>query len=290
LKTFLKIFLETKVKFFTAFILISISLMFSINAICQSLSFYDFSPENADRLKLSSELLEISGLAVTPSGKLFSHADEKGSIYQIDPASGKVIKKFRLGENAVYSDFEGIAVADKKIFLVDSKGELYLFYEQGNNAYSRYTKIKTSLSVKNDIEGLCFDPSTYTLLIACKGKAGEGYDNYKAVYSFDISSRKLNDKPRFLISLEELEKRFGIRKFSPSSIERQPSSGSFFILSSDDKCIIELSPKGELLGAVKLNNKFHKQPEGITFIGNSEILICDEGGKGEAALTRYHLK
>lgn len=275
--------------FFSTFILISIISVFQTNSAGPTLSSYDFSSGNAEQIKLTSELTEISGLAVSGSGKLFAHSDEKGDIFQVDPASGKIIKKFRIGERSVYSDFEGIAVAGKKIFLVNSKGELYLFYEQKDDAYSRYTKISTPLSVKNDIEGLCFDPSTYTLLLACKEDPGEGYKEYKAVYSFDIGSRKLNDKPRFLISLEELKNRFDIKKFAPSAIERNPVSGSFFILSSNEKCIIELSPKGELLDAVKLSRKFHKQPEGITFI-DSEIVISDEGGKGDAALTKYHLK
>lgn len=255
---------------------------------CQPLSSYDFSPGNAVRIELISELTEISGLTAEGE-RLFGHADEKGNVYQLDPADGKVIKKFRIGENAVYSDFEGITFAGKKMFLVNSKGELYLFYEQKDNAYSKFTKIITALSVKNNIEGLCFDPATYTLLLACKGNPGENYQNFKAVYSFEIGARKLNEKPRFLISLDELKNRFGIKKFSPSGIERNPVSGSFFVLSSGEKCIIELSPDGKIIDAVELDHKFHKQPEGITFTANS-LIICDEGGKGESTLTIYKLK
>ncbi|MGE5796607.1 MAG: SdiA-regulated domain-containing protein [Ignavibacteria bacterium] len=256
---------------------------------CQHLSFYDFSYKKSEQIKLSSELREISGLTLKDE-KLFAHSDEKGNVYQIDPASGEIIKKFRLGEKAVYNDFEGIAAAGKKMFLVSSKGELYLFYEQKNNGYSKYTKIGTPLSRKSDIEGLCFDPSNYSLLIACKGSPGKDSDAYKTIYSFDISNRQLIEKPRFLISLDELDKKFGIKKFAPSGIERNPKTGSFFILSSNEKCILEISPDGKLIDAVKLNHKFHRQPEGIAVSSDLEIIISDEGGNGEGTITKYHLK
>ncbi|HVO74002.1 MAG TPA: SdiA-regulated domain-containing protein [Ignavibacteriaceae bacterium] len=255
---------------------------------CQHLSSYDFS-KSPDQFKLSSELREISGLTIK-GNKLFTHEDEKGNIYQIDPATGNIIKKFRLGKKAVHNDFEGIAAAGKKLFLISSKGEIYLFYEQKNNTYSKYTKINTPLSGKNDVEGLCFDPSTYSLLIACKGDPGKDYEGFKAVYSFDIASRKLNNKPRFLISLDELQKQFGIKRFSPSGIERDPKTGSFFVLSSNEKYIVEISPEGKLIYAVKLKHKYHNQPEGIAITSDSQIFISDEGGKGEGTLSKYYLK
>jgi len=272
------------------FIIILFSFFYENEINSQSLALYDFSPQKPVQLKLNKELNEISGLSVTPNGRLFAHADEKGNVYEVEINSGKVIKKFRLGENSVYKDFEGIAIADKKFFLITGNGELYLFYEQEDGAYSKYKKIKTSLAVKNDVEGLCFDPSTFSLLIACKGYPGKGYSGYKAVYAYDINTEKLLEKPRFLISLKELKEKFNIKRFSPSGIEMDPKSGSFFILSSDEKCIVEISPKGEIINAMKLNGKYHRQPEGITFLSDSVLIISDEGSGSSPTLTKYFLR
>jgi hypothetical protein len=57
-------------------------------------------------------------------------------------------------------------------------------------------------------------------LIACKGDPGKDSDAYKIIYSFDISTRQLNEKPRFLISLDELDEKFGIKNFAPSGMKR----------------------------------------------------------------------
>ena len=62
-----------------------------------TLSRYDLSKPAADRWELPKALQEISGLAVDSAGRIFAHDDEQAIIYQIDPATHRVVKRFSFG-------------------------------------------------------------------------------------------------------------------------------------------------------------------------------------------------
>jgi len=252
-------------------------------------------------LELPKKLKELSGLTMTLDGRLFGHNDERADIYQIDQSTGSIIKSFSVGEKILKKDFEGIAIVDDLFYLVTSSGEIYEFSEGEDKSSVSYKKYKTKLTSKNDVEGLCYDPDTGSLLLACKGYPGKGYDGKRAVYSFFLSDKRLMKKPRFLISIEEVNKmtdsdlaqKLGDffllteNKFAPSGIEKHPENDSFYILSSHGSMIIEISTKGKIIGKILLDKKHHNQPEGITFSKNRSLLIGDEGGNGKAKITTY---
>ena len=145
-----------------------------------------FNPENRQSVKLPNILQELSGLAMTKDGRLFGHNDEKADVYQINPDNGKIVKSFSLGKKTLKKDFEGIAIVDDLFYLVTSDGDLYKFKEGEDKSEVSYKKYETRLSSKNDVEGLCYDPDTETLLLACKGYPGKSYDGKRAVYSFSL--------------------------------------------------------------------------------------------------------
>ncbi len=246
---------------------------------------YDFSNKNSRTISLPKELKEISGLAVTGDDRLFSHNDEIGTVYEVDISTGKIINEFYLGKKKLKKDFEGIAVAKDSLFLVTSSGVLYKFKYPDDEQYVEYKKIKTFLSAKYNVEGLCYDKATNSLLLASKEYAGKNLTEYKAIYAFDLSTYILNEEPRFLINLDSLKDKFNINNFSPTGIEVHPGSGNVFILSSHEKVIVELSSNGELLNAVKLKSKNHRQPEGIAFLSDLSLLISDEGKEEKAKVT-----
>jgi uncharacterized protein YjiK len=240
--------------------------------------------------ELDMGLTEISGLAVNDQGKLFAHNDEMGGVFELDPKNGRIIKWFYLGPNKVFQDFESITIVGEEFYLVTSGGILYKFYEQPDGQYSRYEKIRIGLSSSFDIEGMCYDPVTNALLLASKEFAGRDYRNSRAVYSFDLKTRRLSEKPRFVIPLAELNKRFKIKNFSPSGMERDSKTGNYLILSSGVRGILELSPDGRILSFRELKKADHLQPEGITILKDGTLLIADEGRGKKGTLTGYKLK
>ena len=79
------------------------------------------------RVNLPRRLDEASGLAVTTDGRVFMHGDERAVVYQVDPAEGTVLKEFSLGVPVLSGDFEGIAIAGDRFFLINSQGLLLEF-------------------------------------------------------------------------------------------------------------------------------------------------------------------
>jgi hypothetical protein len=53
------------------------------------------------------------------------------------------------------------------------------------------------------------------------------------------------------------------------------------------RVIAEFTPAGAVVATRQLHRRLHRQPEGIAFLGDSAVLISDEGGKGRATLTLY---
>ena len=271
---------------------VSSSLVFLCFTIAQQIALnegtlpnYNFSEEHSRTITLPKQLNEISGLAITGDNRLFAHNDEIGTVYEIDISTGEITNEFYLGKKKVKKDFEGIAVVKDSLFMVTSSGVIYKFSYSVNKKNVDYNKFKTIISEKFNVEGLCYDKATNSLLLACKDYAGENLTEYKAIYAFDLSTYILNEEPRFLINLDSLKNKFNINNFSPTGIEVHPNSANIYILSSHEKMIVELSSDGELLNAVKLKSKNHRQPEGIAFLSDLSLLISDEGKVGKAKVT-----
>ena len=250
-----------------------------------TLNYYDFSSDKSKTFTLPKILSEISGLAISEDDRVFTHNDEVGTIYEIDIKSGNILGQFNVGSKKLKKDFEGIAIVEDYMFLVTSSGVLYKFRITDEAKDLEYLKIDTFLSAKYNVEGLCFDRFSNSLLLACKDYSGKNLKRFKAIYSFDLVSQMLLKEPRYLISLDSLKNKFRIKNFTPTGIEVHPLTGNIFILSSHDKVIVELSSIGEVLNAVKLKSDNHPQPEGITFLSNQSLLIADEGQNKKAKLT-----
>jgi uncharacterized protein YjiK len=184
-------------------------------------------------------------------------------------------------------DFEGLTYVDGTFYAVTADGLLYSFEEGTNNSVVQAIKYKTGLTSDNDVEGLCFDSITKTLLLACKNYPGTGLKQSRAIYSFDIEEKKINAEPTFVINLLDLKKRFKVQDFSPSAIEFQKQSDSFFILSSDEKSIIQMSRSGEIIDFGNLVSINHRQPEGLSFLSDGTMIISDEASNKIATINFF---
>ncbi len=237
-------------------------------------------------VRLPKPLREISGLTTAPDGRVFAHNDERGVVYRIDPMTGSILSWFHLGRTVVTEDFEGIAATKSRMYMVTSGGEIYEFRRAGEGQRVEYRIHRTPLDRDNDVEGLCYDARSNSLLLACKGDAGKGFKDSRAVYSFSLKDRKLRAKPRFVLDEGRLNDEARGKHFRPSGIERHPFTGTFFLLAAEGESLAEISPDGSIIAQHKLPKDRHPQAEGITFLPNGDMLISDEGKKS-GTLTIY---
>ena len=259
--------------------------------------------QRINSFKLPVKLSEISGLAYSDDGRLFAHNDEKSIVYQLDYNNGEIIKEFTVGKKTIKEDFEGIAFANGLFYLITSNGDLYEFSEGEDNDEVKYEKYKTFLDADNDVEGLCYDPKTNSLLLACKGDPGKNNKGNRAVYEFSLKDKKLKKNPRFLLPVKEIMENYDSDfsskvgefflikddTFAPSGIEYNPATGNFFVLSFKGRIIIEITDSGKIVNHYLLDVKNHRQPEGITFTKDNKMIISDESAGKKATLTVYKL-
>lgn len=247
-------------------------------------------------VSLSRDLKEISGLTYsTASNHLLSINDEKGYIYKLDPANGKIVDRIHFGKS---SDYEGIAYHSGDIYVVESNGNITAVDEASKK---RKTKFKTKLSRKNDIEGIAFNALDTSLLLCAKaqGSIKKKSGKKKSIFKLDPMTEKIDENPVIHVDLSQASKSIAIDtqisnyqnlrigKFSPSGIAIHPESQDIYVLSSRGKLLVVFDQKGGLKGVHFLKEEQHAQPEGICFGPDNTLYISNEGRAGKASLKSY---
>ena len=250
---------------------------------------YDLSKGAGFQEKLPRVLEEISGLATTPDGRLFAHQDEWGAIYQVDPVSGEIVKAFTVGIGGTPGDFEGLAVARGKFFLLTSSGELVEVEEGRAGSSMSFQVHRTGLGRLCELEGLAFDAREDALLLACKKPLTRELKGHIVVFSVPLETMEPYLVPRVFLPLGELEAVGLDDEFHPSAIEVHPETGNLILVAAQEEALLELSPTGGAVAGRDLKHSVHAQPEGIAFLNDGTLILADEGQGRRGRLTRYPL-
>ena len=185
---------------------------------------YDINNPSAS-FKLPGRLVEISGLGMSPDGNfLLAHNDEQGKIFYINKSNGEVEKEIKFHKSGEY---EGIESAGEYIYVVRNTGTIYEVRNPDTDD-QKTEPYNTDLNGANDVEGLGFDSKNNRLLLACKAKAGDGneFKRKRAIYGFDLNTKKLIKEPVFLIERDRIKnyiqkhRIFNMQKLNKKSILR----------------------------------------------------------------------
>lgn len=252
-----------------------------------------------ETVSLPGRLKEISGICLYAPHKLACVQDEKGIIFIYDLKKNKLLAGIKFSKDR---DYEGIANVADSIFVLCSNGELFKVWNLDADTIHSET-IPTILTKQNNCEGLCYDKTNDRLLIACKGRPirNTAPASAHAVYAFDLKQREVQTQPVFLIypdSVKQLLESEGqstriIKEsgeeipfdFAPSELNIDPVTGDIYMISSFGKTLIVLDNAGNLKCAIRLDVKLYRQPEGLTFKSNGDLIISNEGKEGRATLT-----
>ena len=248
---------------------------------------YDLSSDGGQAENLHRALQEVSGLATSSDGRLFAHHDERATVYQIDPESGEILNAFSAGFMGLPGDFEGLAIADDRFFLITSDGQLVEFKEGADGTSVGYQVYNTGLGSRCELEGLAFDPTEEELLLPCKTPRDPVLEGYIVVFVVPLATMKPAVLPRIFSPLEELKAKDMKDDFHPSALEVHPETGSIFLVAAQEEAILEFTPQGRLLAAKELKKKDHPQPEGLAFLPDGSLVLADEGQGSRGQITRY---
>ncbi len=227
---------------------------------------YDIDKPN-NKMEMPQNLKEISGLSFYKENQLACVNDEKGTVFIYDLALQKVIETIDIGKNG---DYEGIEVVDDEIFIMKSNGKIKGFKISDGSE----RKIDCSDKDVKEYEGLSYHPQTRSLLLVTKEKDKDKNDK-KTIYTYSLSTEKFD---KYLTINEDMIKGSdGKKAFAPSGIAVHPVTGEIFVISSQGKKLLILSPEGEKNTLIELNPETFVQPEGICFTPNGDLYISSEG-------------
>jgi hypothetical protein len=256
------------------------------------------------RLSLPIALKEISDVAVLSQTEVACVQDERGIVYVYDIKSKRITDEVRF---APKGDYEGLAIVGSKFYVLRSDGLLYEL-----SSLKQHPAVQThELHLPfNESEGLCSDARHDRLLIAPKSyeRTGEGKDT-RPIYAFDLRKNSPAAEPAFELSVREIRhfakhhdmpvprriKRDGesmhtVLRFMPSAIAVHPVTGDVFILSSVDHVLVSCTQNGGITGYALLDASLFRQPEGIAFFPNGDMLIANEAAGKEPTLMLFRWK
>jgi hypothetical protein len=254
-----------------------------------ALRHYDLAGAPTWRAPLPSPLSEVSGLAVTPSGQLLAHGDERAVIWHFDPVRRQTSARFGLRSRGrlLRGDFEDIALVGERLFLMTEAGEIFEGRAAPDGTVGPSRRRSLGLGRGCSAEGLTWDAPSRSLLLLCKTARTQRWKHHLIVLAISIDTWRFERTPRLLVPSAAIQRVTGQRHFHGTALVRHPRSGSYIILAGPEHAFIELSRSGAVLGGGRLNRKVHHQPEGLTIGSDLTLFIGDEARGGSASITAY---
>ncbi len=231
------------------------------------------------------ELREISGLALTPDGRVLAHDDEVSKIYVIDPRRGIIIKQFTLG-TGMRGDFESITMAGSDIYMLASNGVLYQFQEGEDGAGIPYSAVDLHLGKECEFESMVYQADSNWLVMPCKNATDKSLQHNLVIYRYRLSGPNSSGVSMVTIPFAQLIGANKWKNLHPSDITIDPATGNYVMITSHEKALIEMTPAGDLVRAQPLPEG-HNQPEGIAITKDSILMLSDEATRKPAAITLY---
>ncbi|MEP6711579.1 MAG: SdiA-regulated domain-containing protein [Ferruginibacter sp.] len=238
--------------------------------------------------QLPPALLEISGNTWIDKDHLLVIEDLHPNLYLLNlKDSAAVIEKtipFKEDIAGKKIDIEDVALVNNTAYALWSHGTVYKITDWQNKLQVK--EVETFLSKINNTEGLCFDPVSQNLLIACKEDAAEEAEkkSTRAIYQYNIAGDSLLTKPFMLIHKKDFKELTGEKEsFYPSAIAVHPITHDIYILSSKEtKCMAVFTHDGVLKNFQLINKDLLIQPEGMCFSPDGILYISTEGKLGGA--------
>ncbi len=236
---------------------------------------------------LPASLREISGIALSPDGRLFAHGDERGVVTVLDYRTGVLMKEFVVGKRSNTVDFEGITFANETIFMIASDGDLYEFREGSGGSAVPFAIHKTKLEKECEFEGVAYDRAIESLLLACKNVRLDGLKDSLVIFRWKLKESSNDERlTRLTLPLASVAAPIQSKTMRPTDIAVDPVSGNYLLVAAQERALIEITPTGVVLFVRQLSAE-HEQAEGLAITKDGVIIISDEAARTSAMITLY---
>ena len=240
--------------------------------------------------ELPTELNEVSGIVWVDHNTLACVQDENGVIYIYDLDERSITEEIPFASNG---DYEGIALHNNDIYVMQSDGLLYEVkdWRATNKVISSH---QTGFKSSNNMESLTYSIKDNSLLTSPKDKDANG--NFKGIYKISLTTKKADiNAPVYKIDMNaETLKQYKTKKlhktFNPSEIAVHPKTNDIYVLEGKNPKLLILDPEGLLKTVYKLDKINFPQPEGMTFSDQGDLYISNESASGPATIHLVEFK
>jgi hypothetical protein len=246
---------------------------------------------------LPARLNEVSGVTAVSETELAMVQDEEGIVFFCDLAQRRITRQMRFGPPG---DYEDITRVGSRLFVLRSDGTL--FEIGGLSGTPRVKAFRLRLPTA-DNEGLCLDARHDCLLIAAKSELRNqrNLKDARAIFAFDPDSGTQQPQPVLLFSVDAIQafaeqqsrqpgktsKRLPTLHFMPSAVGIHPVTSEIFVLSAVDRVLATFDTSGLVTGYTSLDPRLFRQPEGLTFLANGDLLITNEAAGARPTLLLF---
>ncbi len=256
---------------------------------------YDLS-HPSKKWTLPGELKEISGQVWMDNNHLLAIEDLHPILYLLKLNDKEVTIEKQSAFKKVSDkkmDIEDVAIVKNTVYALWSHGILYKIKDWQTDP--KVKKLETPLSKENNTEGLCYDPVSRNLLIACKNESDveDQKKSTRSIFEFDLKADTLIREPFMLIHKKDFKKVADEKlEFFPSAVAVHPITHDIYVLSTKEtKCMAVYGYKGELKSFQFIDKDLLLQPEGICFAADGTLYISSEGKHGvPPVLMRFDYK
>lgn len=183
---------------------------------------------------------------------------------------------------ATPGDYKGIAIVGKSAFIACADGRIVEVadYRSEKPTVKEYG---TNLTVRDDVEGICYDKKNARLLVCIRGDIEEP-ENEKGIYAFDLASRSMPIKPVLTIDLRDTMINKGDSKrlqtlILPSDIDIDPVTHYVYVCDATKSQVLVMDENGKIKSLFLFDRESMIQPEGIRFTPSGELYLASEGFK-----------
>ncbi len=191
-----------------------------------------------------------------------------------------------MGRRFCDGDFEGLAYAKDRFFLLASDGKLYEFREGEAEERVDYKVHDTRLGKECEFESVAYDSTANELILACKNVRKEKLKDKLVLYRYSLGDSGGAGISEFTVPMSETIGANRWKKLHPSDITVDPFSGNYVLVAGPEKALVVLTPTGAVVSSRPLGGR-HPQAEGVAITRDGILIISDESVNAPATITLY---
>jgi len=228
-------------------------------------------------IKLPAELDEISGIAYYPKDtSVFAIIDEAGFLFKIPIKNPTAFRKWEYDKKR---DFEDVVLIDSTFYVLVSNGNIEMIRFINDKIHTERSDFSDSTKAATEFEAMYMENDSGNLIILCKSCDSDPKKSFSSfAYNFRDSAKTYSRYLTFDMSSLAQESNMD-KRLKASAAAINPITNDLYIISSVHKLLVITDRNGIFKNAIKLDPAFYKQPEGIAFTPEGDLIISNEFGE-----------